>query len=769
MYMNQLLTTENYQSRIKAFVEEFNITSIDLENYFKQVSSGLAMEMTCEEMSKYCSEVAASMITLHPNYNKLASVILIKYLHCSTHENFSERFLLLHSELNIFDEDIVQLVKLHRKYYDDIIDSTNDYLFDYFGLITLFKTYLNKINNSIVERPQDIYMKVAIQLHRSNFDDVKTTYELLSNFYYTHGTPTLYNSCLKKPQMASCFLLAMKDDSVEGIFETIKDCASIRKFNGGIGMYLTNIRPNKSKINSTGGEAKGIIPVIRLISETIKYFNKNETKRSTSCAFYLEPWHLDIFDFLNLRKNTGPEDMRARDAFIGLFINDIFMERVQNNENWSLFDPSIATGLVNAWGDEFNKLYEYYEKTIPKITIPAQKLWKEIICAQIETGTPYLVYKDSCNRNSNQNNLGTIKSSNLCAEIIEYSDANITGVCNLASICLPKFINNANQFDFKQLYQVMKKVTINLNKLIDISFYPTKEAKYSNEATRPIGIGVQGLADALCKMRIPFESSQAKELNRMIFETMYYSVMETSMELAKIYGPYPLITNSMYSKGIFHFEKYLKNKNIDILSGLWDWEDLREKIRLYGVRNSLTLSIMPTATTAQICGNSECVEPITSNIYTRRTFVGEFQIVNKYLMNDLIKLGLWSNEMKQLIIEYNGSIQNIPTIPSNIKNLYKTVWEIKMKCILDMAHERQAFVDQSQSLNLFISQPTYAILSSMHFYGWKLGLKTGIYYLRTSPIASAIKFTIDKELIIRTLSSMKNDECEPPNCKECSC
>lgn len=768
------LTLENYKQLIPKYVKEFSIEGIDINTYFNKVESGIASEMTSEEVGRFCSEVAASMITINPGYNRLASIITIKQLHSITLNTFADKFLHIQVERDIFHDEIVELVLDHSEKYNSIVDYSRDYLFDYFGLLTLMKTYLLPLGGQIAERPQDVYMRCAIQLYRDDFDAIKQFYDLISHHYFTHATPTLYNSCYKKPQMASCFLLACKEDSSEGIFDSLREAAMIRKFNGGLGMHLSNIRCNKSPIRSTGGTAKGIIPVVKMITEAVKYFNKNETRRSSSCAFYLEPWHKDVFDFLDLRKNSGNEEMRARDSFIALWMNDLFMERVECDREWSLFDPNVAKGLADVHGEEFKQLYEHYENTVEKETIPAQTLWKAIIRAQIETGTPYVVYKDACNKSSNQSNLGTIKSSNLCAEVIQYSDKDNTAVCNLASLCLPKYVETVPGteslfYNFRKLYEVTKLVVRNINKVIDGSFYPSKEAENSNIRMRPMGIGVQGLADVFFKMHLPFESDEAVSLNKKIFETMYFASLEASCELAAVEGPYPGFRRSMYSRGIFHHEIYGRER--PELSGMWDWETLRKNMIKYKVRNSLTLSCMPTATTAQICGNSECIEPVTSNIFTRRTFAGEFQCVNKYLMEDLMKQGLWSNEMRQLIIDFEGSIQDIPVIPDHIKKQYKTIWEIKMKKVLEMSHDRQYFIDQSQSLNIFIRKPTYAILSSMYFYGWKLGLKTGMYYLRTCPIASAIKFTIDKEMVSRTLSSMQNAENaenENDQCEACT-
>lgn len=775
-----ILTIENYKQIISSYVEEKGIKEIDLNDYFTKVDSGLANEMTSCELVRYCGEVAASMITVFNAYNDLAAIILIKDHHSKTFESFSQKIQFVQESKNTLNDEIYACIMQNAKVYDSIVDYSRDYHFDYFGFISLLKSYLIRVGENIVERPQDMYMRVAIELHKDNFEKVAETYNLLSNQMYTHATPTLYNSCFKKNQLASCFLLAMKDDTIPGIFETIKESAIYSKLSGGIGIHLSNLRCNNSPLVTTGGVSKGIVPIIKMMNETMKYINQGGARRCSTGAFYLEVWHKDIFSFLDLRKNTGSEELRAREIFTALFVNDLFMERVEKNENWTLFDPNVAKNLNEVWGEKFNQLYVHYENTISdKTVIPAQKLWKEIICAQIETGTPYMLYKDACNRNTNHSNFGTVKSSNLCAEIIQYSDAETTAVCSLASICLPKFVEiteGKKQVNYSNLCEVTKVACRNLNAMLDTGIMPTPESEKARREARALGIGVQGLADMFFKLGISFDSDEARVINRNVFETMYYAAMEASCEESAQYGPYPCYEGSMYSKGIFHFEKYWDGKGEkQLLSGMWDWEGLRSKILKFGLRNSLTLACMPTASTAQLCGNSECIEPVQNNIFTRRTFAGEFQIVNKYLMEDLKKLGLWSHEMRQLIIEYNGSIQDIPVIPPHIKQIYKTVWEMKMKRVIDMADDRQAFIDQSQSLNLFIKQPTYSILSSMHFYGWKKGLKTGMYYLRTNPIAKPIKFTVDKELIAKTLSSMNNgkkeNEEEENNgvCESCTC
>jgi ribonucleoside-diphosphate reductase subunit M1 len=596
-------------------------------------------------------------------------------------------------------------------------------------------------------------LRVAIQLHGEDFDNVRETYGLLSKNMYTHGSPTIFNSGAIKSQLASCFLLTPIEESVEGLFDTVKRCVQITKSGGGVALDLHDMTAKGTPIKKTGGLSKGIIPFIQVLNWSLKYIGQAGNRRSGCPAIFLEPWHKDIFDFLDIRKSVGKEEMRARDVFTGLWTNDLFMKRVENNEEWSLFCPKSVPGLSDAYGEKFEKMYINYEETVERVVVPAQKVWKAIIESQIETGTPYMMYKDRINLLSNQKNLGTIRTSNLCSEIIQYTSPTEVAVCNLASICLPKFMTNG-QFDFELFKNVVKIVTKNVNRVIDHNIYPLKEAEYSNKTHRPVGLGIQGLADVFVMLRLPYESKEARELNKDIFETLYYAALEASCEEAKIHGPYETYEGSPISQGIFHWEMSGGQP-----SSRWDWEVLRENIKTYGVRNSLLISPMPTAGTSQIFSNNEAFEPFTSNIYSRRTSAGDFQMVNKYLMKDLIDLGLWSLELKNLIIAHDGSIQNIPSIPLEIKNLYKTVWEIKMKSVIDLAADRQHFVDQSQSLNIFLATPSYSTLSSMHFYGWKQGLKTGMYYLRTKPISSAIKFTVDQDMVKKAMAQ-ENEVCD---------
>jgi ribonucleoside-diphosphate reductase alpha subunit len=652
----------------------------------------------------------------------------------------------------------------HKEIIEETIDYNRDYLINYFGYKTLCRSYLLKCQGEIVERPQDLFMRVSLGIHKDDIERVIETYNLMSKKYFIHATPALFNSGTKKPQMSSCFLLTMQEDSIEGIFNTISQCALISKSAGGLGLNVHKIRGKGSKIRGTGGISNGLVPMLKVFESTARYVDQGGNKRPGSLAVYIEPWHTDIFDFLELRKNTGKEEVRARDLFLGLWIPDLFMRRVMEDGPWSLFCPDVAKGLEDVWGDEFDELYKKYEEMgLANETIAARDLWKVIIETQIETGNPYMLYKDSCNRKSNQKNVGTIKGSNLCAEVIQYTSPDEIAVCNLASIALPSFVEGG-VFSFDKLREVTKVVTRNLNKVIDHNYYPVKEAEVSNHRHRPIGIGIQGLADLFAILRYSFESNEARDLNRKVIEVIYFSALEASCELAKEPGPYETYPGSPISRGVFQFDLW----NVQP-SGLCDWEGLRSKIKTFGVRNSLLMSPMPTVSTSQILGFNECIEPFTSNVYTRRTLAGEFQMVNSYLMDDLIRLNMWTPELKNLLVEHEGSVQNIPGMPDDLKNLYKTVWEIKMKAVLDMAIDRGAFIDQSQSLNIFLAEPTYAQLTSLHFYGFKKGLKTGMYYLRTKPISSAIKFTVDKEKVEESMRADSGDKCSfVDGCLTCS-
>lgn len=636
---------------------------------------------------------------------------------------------------------------------NSVIIYDRDFSYNYFGFKTLERSYLLKINGKIVERPQHMLMRTAVGIHGEDIESAIETYNYMSERFFTHASPTLFSAATPKPQLSSCFLLMMPADSIEGIFECITQCAFISKCAGGIGVNIHNIRAKGTYIAGTNGVSNGLVPLLRVFNNVARYVDQGGNKRPGAFAIYLEPWHADIFEFLNLKKNTGKEEMRARDLFYGLWVPDLFMKRVEADGVWSLMCPHISQGLSDCWGEDFEKLYEKYEKEERFVRqVRAQELWKAIVTSQVETGTPYMLYKDACNRKSNQQNLGTIKSSNLCTEIIEYTSPDEVAVCNLASIAVNSFVtSDRKSYDFQQLKKVTKIVTKNLNKIIDVNYYPVPEAKNSNMRHRPIGIGIQGLADAFILLRMPFDSDEAALLNQQIFETLYYGALEASCELAEVEGPYSTYEGSPVSQGVLQYDMWNKTP-----TDLWNWVELKAKIAKFGVRNSLLLAPMPTASTAQILGNNESIEPYTSNIYTRRVLSGEFFIVNQYLINDLTELGLWDDVMKNQIIANYGSIQNIPGIPENIKEIYKTVWEIKQKVIINMAADRGAFIDQSQSLNIHIEKPNLANITSMHFYGWHKGLKTGMYYLRTKPASQPIQFTVDKTKLLVGNTSKSN-------------
>jgi len=720
-----------------------------------KVINGLYDGVTTVELDNLAAETAATMPTRHPDYAKLAARIAISNLHKVTSKSFSNTMKRLYTYVDpktgqnapLISKETWRVIKEHAAELDEAIIHDRDFSYDYFGFKTLERSYLMKIDGKTVERPQHMLMRVAVGIHGDDIPAAIETYNLLSEKWFTHATPTLFNAGTPKPQLSSCFLLTMKEDSIDGIYDTLKQCAKISQSAGGIGLSIHNIRAKGSYIKGTGGTSNGIVPMLRNFDMTARYVDQGGGKRKGSFAIYLEPWHADIFDFLNLKKNHGKEELRARDLFYALWIPDLFMKRVENNEMWSLFCPNEAPGLADVYGEEFERLYEKYEREEKyRRQVKAQDLWFEILEAQIETGTPYMLYKDAANRKSNQKNLGTIKSSNLCTEIMEYTSPDEVAVCNLASIALPKFVTDEGTFDHHKLYEITKVVTRNLNKVIDINYYPVEEARRSNLRHRPIGIGVQGLADTFIQLRMPFDSPEARRLNEDIFETIYYGAMEASMELAKVHGPYETFKGSPVSKGIFQFDMW----GVTPKSGRWNWEQLKRDVKQYGVRNSLLVAPMPTASTSQILGNNECFEPYTSNIYTRRTLSGEFIVVNRHLMKDLMELGLWNETMRQKLIAANGSVQNIPEIPQHIKDIYKTVWEISQKVIIDMSADRGAYICQSQSLNIHITNPNFGKLTSMHFYAWKKGLKTGMYYLRSTAAADAIKFTVDKAALRET-------------------
>lgn len=723
------------------FVEPYEVA--------KKVIDGIYDRVETTALDNLAAETAASLTTKHPDYAILAARIAISNLHKTTSKSFSNTVKLLYQYVDpktgenasLISREVYEVVKKNANLLDSTIIYDRDFGYDYFGFKTLERSYLLKLDGKVVERPQHMLMRVAVGIHQEDIDSVIETYNLLSERWFTHATPTLFNAGTPKAQLSSCFLLTMQSDSIDGIYDTLKKCAKISQSAGGIGLSVHNIRATGSYIKGTNGTSNGIIPMLKVFNDTARYVDQGGGKRKGAFAIYLEPWHADIIDFLQLKKNHGKEEMRARDLFYALWISDLFMKRVEADEEWSLFCPNEAPGLADCHGKEFEALYEKYEREgRARKVIKAQELWFEILEAQTETGTPYMLFKDHANNKSNQKNLGTIKSSNLCTEIMEYTSEDEVAVCNLASIALPKFIVNG-RFDHQKLKEVTMQVTRNLNRIIDINYYPVPEAERSNMRHRPIGIGIQGLADAFIKLRMPFESEEAQRLNEDIHETIYFGAMTASMELAKKEGPYETWKGSPISEGIFQFDMW----NVKPKSNRWDWEALRKDVKKNGVRNSLLLAPMPTASTSQILGNNECFEPYTSNIYTRRVLSGEFIVVNKHLLKDLVDLGLWNDQMKNKLIEANGSVQNIAEIPQNIKDLYKTVWEISQKTIIDMAADRGAYICQSQSLNIHIKDPNFGKLTSMHFYAWKKGLKTGMYYLRTKAAADAIKFTVEKQ------------------------
>jgi ribonucleoside-diphosphate reductase alpha chain len=722
-----------------------------------KVIEGIYDGVTTQVLDNLASEVAASLSTKHPDYGYLASRISISNLHRNTKKSFSETITDLYEYIDpktntsakLIADDIYDIIQKNADVLDSSVIHDRDFGYDFFGFKTLERSYLLKINGQIVERPQHMLMRVSVGIHKDDIEAAIDTYNLMSERWFTHATPTLFNAGTPKPQMSSCFLLTMKDDSIDGIYDTLKQCAKISQSAGGIGLAIHNVRATGSYIKGTNGESNGIIPMLRVFNDTARYVDQGGGKRKGSFAIYLEPWHADIFDFLDLRKNHGKEEQRARDLFLALWTNDLFMQRVEDDAEWTLMCPNECPGLSDVYGDEFVSLYTEYENAGKgRKTIKAQELWFAILESQVETGTPYMLYKDACNSKSNQKNLGVIKSSNLCTEIVEYTAPDEVAVCNLASLALPKFVTKDGKFDFDKLFEVTYTVTKNLNKIIDHNYYPVAEAKNSNMRHRPIGLGVQGLADAFILMRFPFASDEAKQMNKDIFETMYFAGLTASKDLAQAEGAYQTYKGSPASEGILQFDMWGVTP-----SDRWEWAALKEEIAKYGIRNSLLLAPMPTASTSQILGNNECFEPYTSNIYSRRTLSGEFAVINKHLLRDLVKLGLWDDSMKNRLIAANGSIQDFPEVPNNIKELYRTVWEIKQKDILDMAADRGAYIDQSQSLNVFMDSPNFGKLTSMHFYAWKKGLKTGMYYLRTKAATEAIKFTVDKAALGKTVDA----------------
>lgn len=721
---------------------------VNVVDVAKKTIEGIYTGVPTTELDNLAAETAASLTITHPDYAILASRIAVSNLHKNTVKSFSATMRRLYNyvdaatqkKLPLIADDVMQIIEEHAELLDSTIIYDRDFAFDYFGFKTLEKSYLLKVDGKIVERPQHMYMRVAIGIHKEDIESTIKTYHLMSERWMTHATPTLFNAGSPKPQMSSCFLLTMKDDSIDGIYDTLKQTAKISQSAGGIGLAIHNVRATGSYIGGTNGTSNGIVPMLRVFNDTARYVDQGGGKRKGAFSIYLEPWHADVFEFLDLRKNHGKEEMRARDLFFALWICDLFMKRVEANGEWSLFCPNEAPGLSDCWGEAFETLYTKYEaEGKARKTVKAHDLWFAILQSQIETGTPYMLYKDAANGKSNQQNLGTIKSSNLCTEIMEYTSPDEVAVCNLASMALPRFVIDG-KFDQQKLYEVTYQATKNLNKIIDNNYYPIEEARTSNMKHRPIGLGVQGLADVFILLRLPFESELAKMLNKNIFETIYFAAMTASKDLAKEQGAYQTFAGSPVSKGIFQFDMWGVTP-----TERWDWASLKEEVKQFGVRNSLLVAPMPTASTSQIFGNNECFEPYTSNIYTRRVLSGEFIIVNKHLLKDLVNLGLWNNSMKNKIIAANGSIQNIEEIPAEIKELYKTVWEIKQRNIIDMAADRGAYICQSQSLNLFVDNPNASKLTSMHFYAWKKGLKTGMYYLRTQAATQAVQFTVEKQ------------------------
>ncbi|MEE3146085.1 MAG: ribonucleoside-diphosphate reductase subunit alpha [Bacteroidota bacterium] len=741
-----------------------------------KVIEGIYDGVSTSDLDNLAAEVAAAKTIDHPDYALLASRIAVSNLHKETKKTFSDVMEDLYNYIDpktgenaaLLSKEVYDIIMENKNLLDSSIIYDRDFRYDYFGFKTLTRSYLMKLNGEIAERPQQMLMRVSVGIHKNDIESAIKTYNLMSEGWFTHATPTLFNSGTPKPQMSSCFLLTTKEDSINGIYDTLKSCAQISQSAGGIGLSIHDIRATGSYIKGTNGTSNGIVPMLRVFNDTARYVDQGGGKRKGSFAIYLEPWHSDVFDFLDLKKNHGKEEQRARDLFYALWIPDLFMKRVKENGDWTLMCPHECPGLSDTHSKEFEKLYTKYEKAGKgRKTIKAQDLWFKILESQIETGTPYMLYKDAANAKSNQQNLGVIKSSNLCTEIIEYTAPDEVAVCNLASLALPKYVNDDATFNFDKLFEVTYQATINLNRIIDENFYPVEEARNSNLRHRPIGLGVQGLADAYIMMRLPFESEEAKALNREVFETIYFASMTASKDLAKEEGAYESYPGSPVSKGIFQYDMW----NVKPTKR-WEWDVLKEEVKKYGVRNSLLLAPMPTASTAQILGNNECFEPYTSNIYTRRVLSGEFIIVNKHLLKDLVKEGLWDKSMRQKIMAANGSVQNIEEVPEALKQLYKTAWEISQKSIIEQAADRGAYICQSQSLNIFMENANFGKLTSMHFYGWEKGLKTGMYYLRTKAATDAIKFTVDKDVIAKSTSKSKEEiACsldDPDDCEMCS-
>ena len=744
----ELVQFDKITARIKKLCYSLH-ESVDPQRVAMRVIEGVYDGVSTTELDNLAAEVAATNAVTHPDYASLASRIAVSNLHKATKKSFAETMNDLYNYVDpvtsdpasLLAEDVHEIIQENAEFLDSQIIYDRDFSYDYFGFKTLERSYLLKMNGEISERPQQMLMRVSVGIHKDDLESVVKTYNMLSEGWFTHATPTLFNAGTPKPQMSSCFLLTMKEDSISGIYDTLKQCAKISQSAGGIGLAMHNIRAKGSYIKGTNGTSNGIVPMLRVFNDTARYVDQGGGRRKGSFAMYLEPWHADVFDFLEMRKNHGKEEQRARDLFYALWIPDLFMKRVEENGDWTLMCPNECPGLPETHSAEFEALYTKYEKEgRGRKTIKAQELWFKILDSQVETGTPYMLFKDAANSKSNQKNLGTIRSSNLCTEIIEYTAPDEVAVCNLASVALPKFVTSDGKFDHEKLFEVTYQITKNLNCIIDRNYYPVVEARNSNMRHRPIGIGIQGLADVFILMRHAFDSDEAKTLNKEIFETLYYASCTASKDLAQADGAYETFKGSPASEGKLQFDLW------DVTpSNRWEWDVLKEEIQKHGMRNSLLLAPMPTASTAQILGNNECFEPYTSNIYTRRVLSGEFIVVNKHLLRDLVKLGLWDDDMKNRLIAANGSVQNINEIPDNIKILYRTAWEISQRSILDMAADRGAYICQSQSLNIFMENATNSKLTSMHFHAWKIGLKTGMYYLRTKAAVDAIKFTIDKK------------------------
>ncbi|MFN8280614.1 MAG: ribonucleoside-diphosphate reductase subunit alpha [Saprospiraceae bacterium] len=759
---SESVSFDKITARIKKLCYGLEPTFVDPIHISQKVIQGLYNGVTTTELDNLAAETAASLAAVHPDYGILAARIAVSNLHKNTNKSFSETMEALYNYIDpltnqkagLISDETIEVIRQNTDELDSAIIYDRDYSFDYFGFKTLERSYLLRMDKKVVERPQHLLMRSAVGIHGSNISAAIETYNLMSEKWFIHATPTLFNAGTPKPQLSSCFLLSATEDSIPGIFETLSRCAKISQSAGGIGLSIHNVRAKGSYIKGTGGTSNGIVPMLRVFNDTARYVDQGGGKRKGAFAVYLEPWHADIEDFLELKKNHGKEEMRARDLFYALWIPDLFMERVRDDSEWSLFCPNEAPGLYDSYGETFNKLYTKYEQEgRQRKKIRAQELWFNILESQIETGTPYILFKDAANEKSNQKNLGTIHSSNLCTEIIEYTSADEVAVCNLASISLPKFVQNG-VFDFAKLEEVTRVITRNLNRIIDINYYPIPEAQKSNFRHRPIGIGVQGLADAFILMRMPFDSNEARKLNKEIFESIYYAAVSESCTLAKQFGPYETFKGSPMSNGEMQFDLW----KVQPTPGRYDWDTLKKQVIEHGIRNSLLLAPMPTASTSQILGNNECFEPYTSNFYTRRTLSGEYMVINKHLLDDLIKLGLWNKEMKEMLMAHNGSIQNISGIPAELKELYKTAWELSQKALIDLSADRGAFICQSQSLNLFMENATYGKLSSMHFYSWQSGLKTGMYYLRTKAAVDPIKFTLGEKHQRKYVEHAGNEE-----------